>query len=77
MLEVFPRCYEVRDPLDLAVFAAACAGACFGFLWWNTSPASIFMGDTGSLSLGGAIAALAILSAGPSCCWRCSPGCSS
>jgi phospho-N-acetylmuramoyl-pentapeptide-transferase len=58
----FERCYEVRDPLDLAVFAAACAGACFGFLWWNTSPAKIFMGDTGSLALGGAIAALAVFS---------------
>ncbi len=58
---VFARCYEVRDPLDLAVFAAACAGASFGFLWWNTSPARIFMGDTGSLSLGGAIAGLAVL----------------
>jgi phospho-N-acetylmuramoyl-pentapeptide-transferase len=55
-------CYEVRDPLDLAVFAVACAGACFGFLWWNTSPARIFMGDTGSLALGGAMAALAIMS---------------
>ncbi len=58
----FERCYEVRDPLDLAVFAAACAGACLGFLWWNTSPAKIFMGDTGSLALGGAIAALAVFS---------------
>jgi phospho-N-acetylmuramoyl-pentapeptide-transferase len=57
-----PGCYEVRDPLDLAVFAVACAGACFGFLWWNTSPARIFMGDTGSLALGGAMAALAIMS---------------
>ncbi len=56
------RCYDVRDPLDLAMFAAAAAGATFGFLWWNTAPASIFMGDTGSLSLGGAVAALAILS---------------
>ena len=55
------RCYDVRDPLDLAMFAAAIAGATFGFLWWNTAPASIFMDDTGSLSLGGAIAALAIL----------------
>ncbi len=55
-----PRCYEVRDPLDLAVIAAALAGACVGFLWWNTSPAKIFMGDTGSLALGGAIAGLAI-----------------
>ena len=54
-------CYSVRDPLDLAVFAVACAGACFGFLWWNTSPARIFMGDTGSLALGGAMAALAIM----------------
>jgi phospho-N-acetylmuramoyl-pentapeptide-transferase len=58
----FARCYDVRDPLDLAIFAAAAAGACFGFLWWNTSPATIWMGDTGSLALGGAIAALAILS---------------
>ena len=56
------RCYNVRDPLDLAVFAAACSGACLGFLWWNSSPAKIFMGDTGSLALGGAIAGLAILS---------------
>jgi phospho-N-acetylmuramoyl-pentapeptide-transferase len=55
-------CYEVRDPLDLAVVAAALMGACFGFLWWNTSPAKIFMGDTGSLALGGALAGLAILS---------------
>ena len=60
--EVFTRCYTVRDPLDMAVLAAALAGACFGFLWWNTSPAKIFMGDTGSLALGGAIVAFAILS---------------
>jgi phospho-N-acetylmuramoyl-pentapeptide-transferase len=52
-------CYAVRDPLDLAVLAAAFAGACTGFLWWNTPPAKIFMGDTGSLALGGAIAGLA------------------
>ncbi len=60
-LQNVPGCYSVRDPLDLAVFAAACAGACFGFLWWNTSPANIFMGDTGSLALGGAIASLALM----------------
>ncbi len=59
---VVPKCYEVRDPLDLAVVAAAGVGACFGFLWWNASPAQIFMGDTGSLSLGGLLAGLAILS---------------
>ncbi len=58
----FSGCYTARDPLDLAAFAVACAGACFGFLWWNTSPAQIFMGDTGSLALGGAMAALAIMS---------------
>ena len=52
-------CYAVRDPLDLAVLAAAFAGGCTGFLWLNTAPAKIFMGDTGSLALGGAIAGLA------------------
>ncbi|MFE6780467.1 phospho-N-acetylmuramoyl-pentapeptide-transferase [Streptomyces sp. NPDC057702] len=57
-----PACYEVRDPLDLAIVASALMGACFGFLWWNTSPAKIFMGDTGSLALGGALAGLAICS---------------
>ncbi len=54
------KCYVVRDPLDLAVLAAAFAGSCAGFLWWNTSPARIFMGDVGSLSLGGALAGFAI-----------------
>lgn len=56
---VTPNCYNVRDPLDLAVLAAAFAGACTGFLWWNASPAKIFMGDTGSLALGGALAGMA------------------
>ncbi|MFC7258313.1 MULTISPECIES: phospho-N-acetylmuramoyl-pentapeptide-transferase [Streptomyces] len=55
-------CYEVRDPLDLAIVSSALMGACLGFLWWNTSPAKIFMGDTGSLALGGALAGLAICS---------------
>ncbi len=53
------NCYLVRDPLDLAVLASAFAGSCAGFLWWNASPAKIFMGDTGSLALGGALAGLA------------------
>lgn len=57
-----PRCYETRDPLALAVVAAALTGALFGFLWWNASPAKIFMGDTGSLALGGALAGISILS---------------
>jgi phospho-N-acetylmuramoyl-pentapeptide-transferase len=56
-----PACYDVRDPLDLAVVAAAITGACFGFLWYNASPAQIFMGDTGSLALGGAVAGMAVL----------------
>jgi phospho-N-acetylmuramoyl-pentapeptide-transferase len=55
------QCYGARDPLDTAVLCAAIIGACVGFLWWNTSPAKIFMGDTGSLALGGAIAGLTIV----------------
>jgi len=55
-------CYEVRDPLDMAILAAGIAGACFGFLWWNASPAKIIMGDTGSLALGSAMAGFAIMS---------------
>ncbi|MPQ97721.1 phospho-N-acetylmuramoyl-pentapeptide-transferase [Modestobacter sp. I12A-02628] len=54
-------CYEVRDPIDVTLVAAAAMGACLGFLWWNTSPARIFMGDTGSLALGGLMAGLAIV----------------
>ena len=55
------NCYDVKSSLDLAVVASAIVGSLIGFLWWNTSPAQIFMGDTGSLGLGGALAALAIL----------------
>ena len=54
-------CYLVRDPLDVTLVAAAALGACLGFLWWNTSPARIFMGDTGSLALGGLLSGLAIV----------------
>jgi phospho-N-acetylmuramoyl-pentapeptide-transferase len=46
---------------DLALIAGCVVGACVGFLWFNSFPASIFMGDTGSLGLGGAIAALAVM----------------
>jgi phospho-N-acetylmuramoyl-pentapeptide-transferase len=53
-------CYSVRDPLDLAVVAAAVLGGVFGFLWWNAPPAKVFMGDTGSLALGGVLVGLAI-----------------
>jgi phospho-N-acetylmuramoyl-pentapeptide-transferase len=54
-------CYTVRDPLDVTLVAAAAMGACLGFLWWNTSPARIFMGDTGSLALGGLMSGLAVV----------------
>jgi phospho-N-acetylmuramoyl-pentapeptide-transferase len=60
-----PVFYDLKatgsDPFDLAIVAAALFGSCAGFLWWNTAPAKIFMGDTGSLMLGGAMAVLAIL----------------
>ncbi|MEZ5169856.1 MAG: phospho-N-acetylmuramoyl-pentapeptide-transferase [Acidimicrobiia bacterium] len=52
---------EPAQALDLAIVAAALVGACAGFLWWNAAPARIFMGDTGSLALGGALAGLALL----------------
>ena len=55
-------CYTVRDSMDLALLGAILSGALIGFLWWNAKPAKIFMGDTGSLAIGGAIAAFAILS---------------
>lgn len=61
VLSAGPSCYEVRDAGSLAIVAASIVGACFGFLWWNASPAKIFMGDTGSLALGGALAGLSIL----------------
>ncbi len=46
---------------EVSIFVAAMIGACIGFLWYNTYPAQVFMGDTGSLALGGIIAALAII----------------
>ena len=49
------------DEVNLAVFAASMAGALVGYLWYNCFPATIFMGDTGSLALGAAFAALAVL----------------
>ncbi|HIW64385.1 MAG TPA: phospho-N-acetylmuramoyl-pentapeptide-transferase [Candidatus Stackebrandtia excrementipullorum] len=53
-------CYPVRDPLDVALIAAAVTGALIGFLWWNTSPAQIIMGDVGSLGLGSLLAGFAL-----------------
>lgn len=60
--ENFFKCYDVSSPLELATIAAAIVGSLIGFLWWNTTPAQIMMGDTGAFALGGALAALAILS---------------
>lgn len=59
--EASAGCYDAPHSLDLAMVAAAMLGASAGFLWWNAAPAKIFMGDTGSLALGGGMAALAIL----------------
>lgn len=60
MLVMAAICF-IRDDINLAMFCASCAGGCIGFLWFNAYPASIFMGDTGSLAFGGALAAVAIL----------------
>ncbi|MBO4648116.1 MAG: phospho-N-acetylmuramoyl-pentapeptide-transferase [Lentisphaeria bacterium] len=48
---------------EISVFASAMAGACIGFLWFNCKPASVFMGDTGSLPLGGSVGLIAVLTA--------------
>jgi len=53
--------FITRGQQDLALLSACLVGACVGFLWFNSFPASVFMGDTGSLGLGGAIAALAVM----------------
>ncbi|MFC4137410.1 MULTISPECIES: phospho-N-acetylmuramoyl-pentapeptide-transferase [unclassified Microbacterium] len=54
-------CYEVREPLNLATVAAAFTGGLIGFLWWNAPKAKVFMGDVGSMAIGGVVAAMAIL----------------
>ncbi len=53
--------FYLRGAGELTVFCAAAVGACIGFLWYNANPAQVFMGDTGSLALGGALGAIAIL----------------
>ena len=65
----------VRDTGELAVFLAALIGAGLGFLWYNAPPAMVFMGDTGSLPLGGALGAVAVAASTRSC-WPSSAGCS-
>jgi phospho-N-acetylmuramoyl-pentapeptide-transferase len=53
--------FVANEQQNLALLSACLVGACVGFLWYNAFPASIFMGDTGSLGLGGAIGALAVM----------------
>jgi phospho-N-acetylmuramoyl-pentapeptide-transferase len=62
VVQIRHSCYPIsgRAALDLAIVAAAALGAVAGFLWWNAAPARIFMGDTGSLAIGGLLGALAI-----------------
>ena len=56
-----PSVYAVEGALDLGIFAAALLGSVMAFLWYNAAPAEVFMGDVGSQALGGAMAALALL----------------
>lgn len=61
-LAEYLRVVEVPGASELTVFCSSLVGACLGFLWFNAHPAEVFMGDTGSLALGGSIGSLAILS---------------
>jgi phospho-N-acetylmuramoyl-pentapeptide-transferase len=60
-----PTVYQVEQALDLAVIASAMVGSCLGFWWWNAAPARIFMGDVGSLAIGSAFGAIAVLTYTP------------
>lgn len=55
-----PEAYDIPHALDLAVISVSMLGGCVGFLWFNAAPAEIFMGDTGSLAIGAALAAIAL-----------------
>ncbi len=57
--------YRIERALDVAVVAASMVGACAGFLWWNAAPARIFMGDVGSLAIGSALGAIAVVTYTP------------
>jgi phospho-N-acetylmuramoyl-pentapeptide-transferase len=56
-----PDIYHVPQALDTAMLSVSLVGACTGFLWWNAAPARIFMGDTGSLAIGAAMASLSLV----------------
>ena len=60
-LDLALQVFYLRGAGELTVFCAAIMGACIGFLWFNTHPAQVFMGDTGSLALGGALGVISIL----------------
>ena len=60
-MSAYLQLFYLRDAGELTVYCMALVGACIGFLWFNTHPAKVFMGDTGALALGGAIGAIAIL----------------
>ena len=62
LIDTPSACYSTRDPFDLAIISAAFVGALVGFLWWNAPKAHVFMGDVGSMAIGGVIAAMSILS---------------
>ncbi len=55
-------CYPTRDPMGLTIIAASFVGALVGFLWWNAPKAKVFMGDVGSMAIGGVVVAMAVLS---------------
>ncbi len=61
LLDNLSACYTTPNPFDLAIVSAAFVGALVGFLWWQAPKAQIFMGDVGSMAIGGVIAALSIL----------------
>lgn len=60
-----PTVYKIDQALDLAVIASAMVGSCLGFWWWNAAPARIFMGDVGSLAIGSAFGAIAVMTYTP------------
>jgi phospho-N-acetylmuramoyl-pentapeptide-transferase len=59
--QVAPNGHRIENRLDIAFIGAAMIGGCVGFLWFNAFPAEVFMGDTGAMAIGGAIAAMAIM----------------
>ncbi|MGW8483419.1 phospho-N-acetylmuramoyl-pentapeptide-transferase [Microbacterium sp. NPDC055903] len=58
---VVSACYEVRDPFSLAIVSASFAASLIGYLWWSAPKAKVFMGDVGSMAIGGVVTAMAIL----------------